>query len=72
MTSSSPLYADIPWLTITLDNNDVIGIFCDLQKAFDTVNYDIWLRKLDNYGIRGMLHAWFTDYLTGLKKTLHL
>jgi hypothetical protein len=27
-------------------------MFCDLQKAFDSVHYDILLRKLEFYGIR--------------------
>ncbi len=49
----------------TLDHGDyACGVFVDFQKAFDTVNHNILLSKLDRYGIRGPTLDWFRSYLT--------
>jgi Reverse transcriptase (RNA-dependent DNA polymerase)/Endonuclease/Exonuclease/phosphatase family len=41
-----------------------IAILIDLQKAFDSLNHGILLKKLSHYGIRGVVLDWFTSYLT--------
>jgi len=46
------------------NNRFSIGVFIDLQKAFDTVNHSILLEKLDHYGISGISNTWFRSYLT--------
>ena len=47
-------------------------ISIDLQKASDTVNRDILLKKLDTYVIRGVMYNWMKDYLTNRQQYVSL
>jgi hypothetical protein len=52
------------FVTNALNKKDhVIALFCDLRKAFDTVDHEILLKKLNKFGIKGSAHRWFVDYL---------
>jgi hypothetical protein len=57
----------------TLDEpSQILGIFCDLTKAFDCMNHDILLDKLVVNGAHGEITRWFKSYLEQRKQRVEI
>jgi len=50
-------------LSSLVTKNFVGGLFCDLQKAFDCVNHNILLAKIEFYGISVIVNKLMRSYL---------
>ena len=50
------------------EKENVLGIFIDLSKAFDTIDHKKLLTKLDRCGIRGNAHKLINSYLSNRKQ----
>ena len=57
------------YLLKQMDVGNLTGVvFLDFRKAFDSVNHELLLQKLQTYGVQGIELAWFKDYLDKRKQ----
>jgi hypothetical protein len=56
-----------------LNNKEMVGsIFCDLEKAFNSVNHSLLLKKLPYYGITGKSKLMLESYLVNRYQRIKL
>jgi hypothetical protein len=52
-------------IQVALENKlQVVGLFLDPTKAYDVLNHQILLEKLEMYGIRGIANQCFQSYFS--------
>jgi retron-type reverse transcriptase len=49
-----------------------IGLFFDLSKAYDVINHNVLLDKLNAYGIRGEANLWFNSYVSNCLQVVEI
>ena len=60
-------------VTKAIENDEFsVGIYIDLQKAFDTIDHRILLRKLEKYGLRGIAYSWVKSYLENRQQCVRI
>ena len=64
-TTTQAILQFLDYVYSSLDSgSNVVSVFCDFSKAFDSVDHSVLLVKLQHYGIRGFCLDWFRSFLT--------
>ena len=65
VSTSNAIYKLINSILLPLEKNNFVGgLFCDISKAFDCVNHELLLAKLNCYGISGTSNKLIHSYLS--------
>ena len=58
--TSDAIVEFLDYVYLSLDKKQsTIAVYLDFSKAFDTINYEILMSKLQDNGIRGGMLSWF-------------
>jgi hypothetical protein len=49
-----------------------IAVFCDLSRAFECVDHEILLNKLEYMGVRDLASVWFKSYLSNRSQVVQI
>ena len=72
-TTSFAIIEFVDKITKAIENKEyAVGVFLDLKKAFDTVDHELLIKKLQRYGIRGIALAWLSSYLQNRKQYVEI
>lgn len=73
LSTENALYNATQFMYDSLDKGlKTIAIFIDLAKAFDTIQHDILLRILPNFGINNKSLLWFKSYLSNRQQMVKI
>lgn len=64
-TALNGILAD--WKNLREKNNEIICVFLDLKRAFETIDRRLLLEKMKKYGFDETVIKWFESYLTNRK-----
>jgi hypothetical protein len=69
LTTDNATYQLTYEILTAMNNKSKAGdIFCDMEKAFDFVNHNILLFKMELYGIIGKEMTFYTQYPTDINE----
>lgn len=60
------------WREAQNDSKIILAVFLDFQRAFETIEPQLAINKLEKYGIHGTSLQWFKSYLSNRKQTVKI
>lgn len=70
-STQTAIFEFLKYVIKQLEKGEIaLGMLLDLSKAYDCLDRELLLRKMEIYGIRGIVKKWFTSYISHRKQTV--